>query len=626
MKINGLNRILSLLAGTGLVVCCLLVTGCSDIHTNSTGTGSGTQVAAPANPVVTSGDGSATISWDAVEDAEAYDLYWSTTAFTDVAQATQVANVTPPYTMNGLVNGIPYFFRVVAVCTNAGSTSTPSAGLSATPKPTPLGAPDKLSIMAGDTFVVLQWTPVPGAVTYNIYWQIQAGITKTAGERFMGVSSSPYIHYVPISDTGAMPGGGGGGSSGHSGGGESGGCGAGGESGAAPAAKAEKGGPPEGKGPKRTGTMFFYAVSAVDAYGQESGLSGEVGAAPKMPGGVPGGDEGAFGSNLAVPLIFAEGYGFSGLPVTEPVTEPTGTKLYGNTGLRNSDAPPGPFWSDIFEELYIKDGITYYMQKTSSAWQAEWRNGAGAPVGVIVDWSDNITGHVWSANSMIHVEHVLYQKPVDDLGNPTDLMTGYVMTHLFGARYSEKFGTTGETVLTNYRTVFTPNARLKIEKITGPGGDPDPLYNGGLPVIDQAVYEGFGGDGPGRYGSEVNGSGKLVYGYNFQLKKMTGDKVGWWRLTFSIDPVATYSVAANETDPPVEYIVNANTYFASLDPSDDKDDAKFRPVLRTSPTSSFSTESVLEIQVTAAKGHGGGGGGGGGGGESGGESGGGCGK
>jgi hypothetical protein len=40
-------------------------------------------------------------------------------------------------------------------------------------------------------------------------------------------------------------------------------------------------GPPEGKGPKRTGTMFFYAVSAVDAYGQEGPLSAEVGAAPK---------------------------------------------------------------------------------------------------------------------------------------------------------------------------------------------------------------------------------------------------------------------------------------------------------------------------------------------------------
>jgi len=599
------NWNLSLLAGIGLFAC-LILTGCSgDTHTQYISGSS--QVAAPANPVVTASDSSATISWDAVNDAEAYDLYWSTAPFNEIALATQVANVSSPYTMNGLANGIPYYFRVVAVCTNTGTRSSPSAGLSVTPKPTPPGAPDKLSAMAGDTFVVLQWTPVSGAVAYNIYWQVQPGITKTAGERFMGVASSPYIHYVPISDTGKMPGAGGGGmggSGGHSSGG-GGGC-ASSIAGTISPGVAGMMGPPEGKGPKRTGTMFFYAVSAVDAYGQEGPLSAEVGAAPKRPGGMPGGEEGAFGSNLSVPLIFAEGYGFSGLPVTDPVTEPTGTKLYAYTGLRNSDAPPGPFWSDIFEELYVKDGITYYMQKTSSTWQAEWRNGAGAPVGVTVDWSDNITGHVWSANSMIHVEHVLYQAPVDDLGNPADLMTGYVMTHLFGARYSEKFGTTGETILTNYRTVYSPNARLKIEKITGPGGDPDPLYNGGLPVIDQAVYQGFGADGPGRYGSEVNGSGKLVYGYNFQLKKMTGDKVGWWRLTFSIDPVATYTLAASETDTPVTYTVTANTYFASLDPSDDKADAKFRPVLKS------PTESVLEIQVVESKGHGGGGGGGGG--------------
>ena len=613
MKAIRRNRILSLLAGTGLFAC-LILAGCSgDTHTQYISGSS--QVAAPANPAVTAGDGSATISWEAVTDAEAYDLYWSTAPFNEITLATAVANVSSPHTMNGLANGIPYYFRVVAVCTNSGSTSPPSAGLSVTPKPTPPGAPDKISAMAGDTFVVLQWTPVPGAVSYNIYWQVQPGITKTAGERFMGVSSSPYIHYVPISDTGQMPGAGGGGMGGgsHSGGGEEGGGGcASSIAGTMTPGVAGMMGPPEGKGPKRTGTMFYYAVSAVDAYGQEGKLSAEVGAAPKRPGGMPGGEEGAFSSNLSVPLIFAEGYGFSGLPVTDPVTEPTGTKLYSSTGLRNSDAPPGAFWSDIFDELYVKDGITYYMQKTSSAWQAEWRNGAGAPVGVIVDWSDNITGHVWSANSMIHVENVMYQAPVDELGDPADLMTGYVMTHLFGARYSEKFGTTGETILTNYRTVFSPNVRLKIEKITGPGGEPDPLYNGGLPVIDQAVYQGFGADGPGRYGSEVNGAGKLVYGYNFQLKRMTGDKVGWWRLTFSIDAVAAYTVAASEGETPVSYTVNANTYFASLDPSDDKADAKFRPVL-ASPT-----ETVLEIQVVESKGGGMGGGSGGGGGEGGG--------
>ena len=615
-EIKGNRTFVLLLIGAGLLSC-LVLAGCSGTSTTTPVDSGATGVVlpAPANPVVTAADGSATVSWDAVDDAEDYDLYWSTSPFDDIAQATQVKSVSAPYTMNGLVNGITYYIRVVARCTNSGAESSSSAALSVMPKPTPLGAPDQVSAMAGDTFVVLQWTPVDGAASYNIYWQVKAGVTKTAGERFMGVTSSPYIHYVPISDTGGMPGmGGGGGGGGHSGGGEEGG-GSGCSTGGYIAASAGQMGPPDGKGPKKTGTMFFYAISAVDAYGQESKLSAEVGAAPKKPGGMPGGEEGSFGSNLAVPLIFAEGYGLSGLPVTELVTEPTGTRLFGNTGLRNSDSPPSPFWSSNFEDLYVKDGVTYYMQKTSSAWQAEWRSGVGAPVGVVIDWSDNITGHVWSANSMIHVEHVLYQAPVDEFGEPTDLMTSYVMTHLFGARYSEKFGATGETVQTNFRTVFSPNVRLKIEKIIGPKGERDAAFNGGQPVIDQAVYEGFGGDGPGRYGPEVNGSGKLVYGYNFMLKNITGVKTGWWRLTFSIDPVAAYSVAAEEGGTPTAYEVNANTFFVALDPSDDKDDAKFRPVLNAE-----GTESVLEIEVTESKkgGGGSGGGGGGGGGEDGG--------
>jgi hypothetical protein len=463
--------------------------------------------------------------------------------------------------------------------------------------------------MAGDSFVVLQWSPVAGATSYNLYWGVAPGISKMAGEHFNGVTS-PYIHYVPISDTGSMPGmgGGGGSSGGHSSGtttthaakiavleSMSSSSGEGGQK-----------GPPEGKGPKRTGTMFYYAVTAVDAFGQESKVSAEVGAAPKKPGGMPGGEEGGFGSNLAVPLIFAEGYGLVGLPVTDE----TGNKLYANSGLRNSDTPPNPFWSALFADIYLKEGVSYYMQKTASSWQAEWRSGADKPQEVTIDWSDNITGHGWNTTSVIHVENVLYQKPVDESGNPADLMNSYVMTHLFGARYSEKFGTTGETLLTNYRTVFSPNARLIIEKITGKGGERDPLFNGGKPVLDKAVYEGIGGDGPGWYRPEVNGSGKLVYGYNFMLKKMAGtdtEKAGWWRLTFQIDPVATYTVTAAEGVAGTTYTVNSNTILAKLDPSDDKAEAAFRPML---PSPNMS---VLEIQVTPGKGgsssHGGSGGG-----------------
>jgi hypothetical protein len=610
-----------------IIVTTFIFSGCS----GSGGSGSAlpltttTALEAPAMPVATASDSSATISWDLVPDAEDYTIYMSNMPIVDPATASKREHIFPPFTMSGLVNGTTYYFQIQAICKNTGRVSGTSAELSVTPKTPPPGAPAEISAMAGDTFVVLQWSPVAGATSYNLYWGVATGISKMAGEHFSGVTS-PYIHYIPISDTGTNMGGKGGGghtttgstTGGTTTGGTTGGCATTGTTTpsatvlaavmahASSSTGTEGGGPPEGKGPKKTGTMFYYAVTAVDAFGQESKVSAEVGAAPKKPGGVPGGEEdGAFGSNLAVPLIFAEGYGLGGLPVMDE----TGGKLYANTGLRNSATPPNPFWSALFSDIYLLDGTSYYMQKTSSTWQADWRSGAGTPQAVTIDWSDNITGHGWNTTSVIHVENVLYQAPVDEVGNPVDLMNSYVMTHLFGARYSEKFGTTGATLATNYRTIFTPNARLIIEKITGKGLGRDPVYNGGLPVLDKAVYEGIGGDGPGWYRPEVNGSGKLVYGYNFMLKKLAGtdaEKAGWWRLTFQVDPVATYTVMAADGVTGTTYTVNGNTILATLDPSDDKAEAAFRPTLPA------PNRSVLEIQVTAGKGGSGGSGGSGG--------------
>lgn len=604
------------------IVIMSFLSGCSS--TGGSGSGTLTVLETPSKPAVTASDSSVTISWELVNDAEDYTLYWSNTPNIDPATANKVEHVSPPYTMAGLTNGTIYYFRIQALCTYTDRISDTSAEVSVTPKKAAPGAPAEISAMAGDSFVVLQWSPVADAVSYNIYWGIMPGTNKMAGEHFSGVAS-PYIHYLPISDTGTGMGGMGGGhtsettpttaaltaahklvryptsgadvdcsqchndgrvyiqqpissatGTGHSGMG--------------------------GKSPKITGTMFYYVVTAVDATGQESEPSAEVGAAPRKPGGMPGGEEGGFGSNLSVPLIFAEGYGLGGLPVTDT----SGNKLYASTGLRNSDNPPNPFWSSAFSDIYVMNGTSYYMQKTASTWQAEWRSGSGTPQSAVIDWSDNITGHGWNTKSMIHVENVLYQAPVDEGGNPADLMNSFVMTHLFGARYSEKFGTTGARLLTNYRTVFTPNARLIIEKITGPGLGRDPIFNGGRPVLDKAVYQGIGAEGPGWYRPEVNGSGKLVYGYNFQLKKLAGtdaEKAGWWRLTFQIDPVATYTVMAADGITGTKYTVNANTFLTALDPSDDKAEAAFRPTL-PSPT-----QSVLEIQVTIGTGHSGGTGG-----------------
>ena len=52
------------------------------------------------------------------------------------------------------------------------------------------------------------------------------------------------------------------------------------------------------------------------------------------------------------------------------------------------------------------------------------------------------------------------------------------------------------------------------------------------PIVNSGIWEG--GDGPGGYGAEINGSGNVLYGYNWQT---SGLPDGHYRLTFSLDGV-----------------------------------------------------------------------------------------
>jgi hypothetical protein len=208
----------------------------------------------------------------------------------------------------------------------------------------------------------------------------------------------------------------------------------------------------------------------------------------------------------------------------------------------------------------------------------------------------------WTPSAAIRVETVMYKSPIAP-------KAAYNMTLLASSGTSEYWGTDTLTHPSSYATVFSTNARLTIEKIDGPGGKPI----AGAPCgLDSAIYERFGLDGPGGYSAEVNAAGTLIYGYNWQLNRCSAtatQKVGWWRLTFSIDPVASYSIATTEGGIPQAFTVNRNVFLDSEDPGD-KLGKYFKPVLYPS-----LFKSVLEIEITQSKGGGGGGGGTGGGGK-----------
>lgn len=252
-------------------------------------------------------------------------------------------------------------------------------------------------------------------------------------------------------------------------------------------------------------------------------------------GGGGGGETTGFGNNLSYPVIFAEGYGITGLQIppgttwSAPYTDPVTTVAGDNTGVR-------PLLGESFTafpwlvEPYPTNPL-YYAQNTVNTWRAQWAVGAaGTPEQVQVDWGDNLVSQSWTATQPVRVETVLRQA----LTTP---MIAYPMTSLLGSRRNEIQGTTGETYDSLGRTVYSITARLIIQKY-------DATWTTVIPngcSVDKAVYTAAA-DGPGAYAAEVNVSGSLIYGYNWTLSQCSAapdtTKDGNWRITFLLDPAA----------------------------------------------------------------------------------------
>jgi len=95
-------------------------------------------------------------------------------------------------------------------------------------EPTEAPAPHSVVVKAGDTEVFVSWMEVPGAVSYNLYFNTSQGVTKQTGTKVEGVTN-PFTHTGLTNDT-----------------------------------------------------PYFYAVAAVFESGTESELSGEVTAMPVL--------------------------------------------------------------------------------------------------------------------------------------------------------------------------------------------------------------------------------------------------------------------------------------------------------------------------------------------------------
>jgi fibronectin type 3 domain-containing protein len=141
--------------------------------------------ATPAVPVVVPtaplgvnavpGNAQVSVSWSAVAGAASYNVYRSTSAGTQGAKI--AASSVTAYTDAAAVNGTTYYYEITAVnAAGEGPASAQSAAATPTAPASLPPAPSGVNGTAGNEFVIVSWTCVSGALSYNVYRSTTAGV------------------------------------------------------------------------------------------------------------------------------------------------------------------------------------------------------------------------------------------------------------------------------------------------------------------------------------------------------------------------------------------------------------------------------------------------------------------
>lgn len=139
----------------------------------------------------TGGDGKVTFAWSNVAGATSYNLYWSSSNDGTIPTgATKVAGVASGMTLEGLTNGVTYYFVVTAE--NIAGEGPVSSLKSATPAALlqPPTSPTGVSVNAGAGQVTVSWAAPPLAASYNVYY-LQSASTPTTASVINGGTKVP---------------------------------------------------------------------------------------------------------------------------------------------------------------------------------------------------------------------------------------------------------------------------------------------------------------------------------------------------------------------------------------------------------------------------------------------------
>ena len=145
---------------------------------------------APQALLATAGDGTVTLTWQGISDADSYNVYYDLSKDLSQSTGTLVATVTgTTYTVTGLTNGIGYYYVVSGI--NAGGESAISNESSATPAAPVPSAPYGLVAIGAELSAEIRFTEPAEATSFNAYHSSTPSVTKE-NERLADVSN-PFV-------------------------------------------------------------------------------------------------------------------------------------------------------------------------------------------------------------------------------------------------------------------------------------------------------------------------------------------------------------------------------------------------------------------------------------------------